>query len=195
MRDQVTVRTGHTGKLDPIFRRVFGRLYGLSCWNVKPGYGSFLTLEFGQPHLQIDEPYEPRGKVSPRVRKTLARRRIYVQGDWHLRIYCCDWLVSERGKVVGDCLSKSRIQKAAWALDGQKLVAVTIIPRGCHSIFEFDLGGRLETRPYNRKYEQWMLFCPSGRVLTLRADKMYAYKPGNRPIEAEDWKPIEARAI
>ena len=186
-------QTQGTARLDPVFGRVFRKLYNLPCWNVKPGYSSFLTFEFGQPHLRIDEPRKPKGEVSPRVRKLLARRRIYVHGDWHLWIYCCDWGVFESGKIVGDCSSKSRIQKAAWALDGQKLVAVTIVPRGTRSIFEFDLGGRLETRPYDRRSEQWMLYCPSGRVLTFRADKMYSYGPGNRALKERNWRPIEVR--
>jgi hypothetical protein len=182
-------------KPDPIFSRVFRKLYTLPCWNVKPGCGSFLTFEFGQPHLEIDEPREPKNEVSPKVRRWLASRRIYVHGDWHLWIYGCDWFVSQGGKVVADCTSRRRIQKAADTLDGQKLVAATIIPRGSRSIFEFDLGGRLETKPYDRKSEQWMLFTPSGRVLTLRADRMYSYHPGDKIVREEDWKPIQTSAV
>ena len=193
MLKKMCPQTQPVKRLDPIFSRVFRRLYGLLCWNVKPGYGSFLTFEFGQPHLRIDEPREPKREVSPRVRKMFARRLIHVRGDWHLWIYCCDWFVSEREKVVGDCSSKSRIQRAAWALDGQKLVAVTIVPRGRRSVFEFDLGGRLETMPYNRDCEQWMLFDPSGRVLTFRADKMYSYHPADRSPKKVKWRPIEVR--
>jgi len=36
--------------ISSIFQKLFGEVYGLPCWNVKPGYGSSLTLEFGQPH-------------------------------------------------------------------------------------------------------------------------------------------------
>ena len=193
MRHRAIVQAGHNEKLDPIFRRVFRRLYGLPCWNVKGGYGGFLTFEFGQPHLHVDEPHEPRGEVSLRMRRLFAHRHVYVRGDWHLWIYCCDWFVYESGKLVGECSSKSRIQRAAWALDGQKLIAVSIIPRGTHSIFEFDLGGRLETKPYDRKSEQWMLFDPSGRVLTFRADKMYSYHSADKAPEEDDWRPIVVR--
>jgi hypothetical protein len=31
-------------------------ILGKPCWNVKRGHGSFLTLEFGQPHLVVWEP-------------------------------------------------------------------------------------------------------------------------------------------
>ena len=54
--------------------------------------------------------------------------------------------------------------------------------------FEFDLGATLETKPYNRKSEQWLFFEPSGTVLTLRADQKYSY--GNSSFNAQKWLPI-----
>lgn len=51
----------------------FRPLYGLPCWNVRPGQGSFLTLEFGTPHLEIIEPREARHTTSPRIRRGRSR--------------------------------------------------------------------------------------------------------------------------
>ena len=58
-----------------------------------------------------------------------------------------------------------RMGRAAEALDGKKLVLATIKSRGCRSIFEFDLGAKLETKPYDRSSE-WLLKPPknSARV-------------------------------
>jgi hypothetical protein len=42
----------------PIFHKLFREIYAKPCWNVKPGYGSFFTLEFGRPHLDVREPTE-----------------------------------------------------------------------------------------------------------------------------------------
>ena len=36
-----------------IFQKVFREIYGKPCWNVKPGYGSFFSREFGKPHLEV----------------------------------------------------------------------------------------------------------------------------------------------
>jgi hypothetical protein len=33
----------------------FAPLYGLPSWRVERGVGSFLTLDFGEPHVRIDE--------------------------------------------------------------------------------------------------------------------------------------------
>ena len=61
-----------------------------------------------------------------------------------------------------------------------------------HTVLEFDLGATLETKPYNRKDEQWMLYEPEGNVLKVRADKSYSYGPGDREPEKLRWLPIKA---
>lgn len=179
-------------KVPPI-ETVFAKLYGKPCWNVTKGLGSFLTFEFGKPRLEIREPRKPKPDASPAVKRAMARRRINVRGEWHLWIYCCDWGVFDGDQLIGDCSRTRRINRAAALLDGQKLMNVEIIPRGCRTVFEFDLGGILETKPYNRTDEQWMLFDPSGKVLTLRADKKYSYTPSDPCDTDENWKFITSK--
>jgi hypothetical protein len=177
--------------IDPIFHRVFERIYGKPAWRVSPGWGSFLTFEFGDPHLEIREPIAARGSASKKVTEALARRRVFIHGDWHLWINCCDWKVWSRRKLIGRSISKSTIQRAADILDGQKLVQFSIRQRQTRCVFEFDLGGRLETEPYDHESEQWLLYySPEHKVLTLRADSVYSYGPSNRPV-ADEWKPVE----
>jgi hypothetical protein len=48
-----------------------------------------------------------------------------------------------------------------------------------------------ETKPFDRRSEQWLLYEPSGKVLTLRAAKRYSHVKGNGS-EAEKWEPIES---
>ena len=157
------------------FDRSFNKLIGKPCLGVKRGWGSFLTMEFGEPHLKIHEPRESTSEFK-KVREAAARRSAYIRGDWHFWIYCCEWGVFDRSdKLVGDTSSKKSIDRAAQFLNGQALVASALIPRGMHTVFEFDLGARLETKPYNRTGEQWMLYEPDGKVLTVRADKRYSY--------------------
>ena len=172
----------------------FRRLYGLPCWDVERGHGSFLTFEFGRPHLRIREPYESTAQ-SNRVRKSAARRHVYVRGDWHLWIYCCNWAVFDGSRLIGDSASKRRIDRAARYLNGQKLVSARVIPRGMRSLFEFDLGGRLETKPYDRSSEQWLLYEPNGNVLTVRADKRYCYGPGDRHPDHHRWLPMPNKSL
>jgi hypothetical protein len=179
-------------KVTPIFKRSFAKVYGKPCWGVKQGHGSFLTLEFGKPHLEIREPIVARAGTSRRVRAGLARRGAYIHGDWHLWIYCCAWeaLLDDK-QVAHNESSDSRIARAADFLNGQKLVRFSIAPRGTRCCFEFDLGGVLKTRPYGRNDEQWLLYEPTGKVLTLRADRRYSYHSSSRSEVKTGWKPIQ----
>lgn len=126
--------------VDPI-EAAFGKIYGLPCWNVRPGHGSFLTLEFGQPHLTIREPCEAIHTESAKIKRIYARRKVVLHGDWYLWIYCCDWTFSLAGELVGDGESEQGIQDTVCEMDGQKLVRVMVNHPPGHSVFEFDLGG------------------------------------------------------
>ena len=172
------------------FTRVFAGILGKPCWDVKPGHGSFLTLEFGEPHLEVREPIAARRAVSAKARKLLARRQVKVHGEWHLWIYCCDWEVRCKGKRVGDSSTRLGSRRAATFPNGQKLIQFSIQPRKVQSIFVFDLGATLKTFPYNKTSEQWLVFEPSQKVLVLRADGRYKHVRSDRPDDEGDWKPI-----
>jgi hypothetical protein len=171
----------------------FSRLVGKPCWEVKRGFGSFLTIEFGEPHLEVREPRESTSE-SKKVRDLMSRRTVHVRGEWHLWIYCCHWAVFDgSGKLVGDASSKKAIDRAAKYLNGQALVAGALVPRGMRTVLEFDLGATLETKPYNRTDEQWMLYEPEGKLLTVRADKRYSYGSEDRQPEKVRWLPIKTQ--
>jgi hypothetical protein len=86
--------------------------------------------------------------------------------------------------------SKRPIQRAADELDGQRLIQVSVDPRNANTIFEFDLGSRLETKPYDETSDQWMLFEPSGNVFTLRADSNYSHEPDDTHPDDTIWMPL-----
>jgi hypothetical protein len=175
-----------------VFEAAFGKIYGKPCWSVEQGHGSFLTFEFGKPHLDVHEPIVASKTVSSRVRKGLERRLIHARGQWHLWIYCCAWEVLSNGRRVGHSESTDiKIQRAADFLNGQKLVRFSNFPRKYQCLFEFDLGGRLKTRPYDKESVQWRLFEPSKRVLSLRADGLYRHIHSDTPGKEDDWKPLK----
>jgi hypothetical protein len=171
----------------------FEPLYDLPCWNAKSGHGSFMTMEFGEPHLKIYEPRTPDPSHSLRVQRRLSRRLVVVRGEWHLWIYCCRWHLYTGKKLKGhsalESSSKQPIIRAARELDGQKLESVTVDPARGSSTFRFEMDSRLETEPYDHS-EQWMLYMPDRTVLTYRADGMYSHQPGSSPREETVWKPL-----
>jgi hypothetical protein len=174
-----------------IIQDVFRPILGKPCWQVKQGYASFVTFEFGEPHLHIQEPRKATKQATEKVRRNAARRRIFVHGDWHLWIYICDWRFFFKGEEIANHTSSRKVvKKAILELDGQALTSVTI-KQSYVSIFEFDLGGKIEISPNHKDYEKtsqlWFLYEPSGNVFTLRADGKYSRAQED---EEDKWKPL-----
>lgn len=178
---------------DPV-QRVLARLYGKPCWNVRKGYGSFLLLEFGRPRLSVREPVLVPPWKPASVRRIMARRGVSVDGEWTLWIYICRWTLFQKGRESATHASSERkINSAARELNGQALVRASVDPRSGNSVFEFDLGGRLETRRRGPEDEQWSLGVPRGRVLQVRGDGKYSYGPSTTPCGQEAWKTRSGR--
>lgn len=176
-------------KIDDIFKPLIGK----PCWQVQQGYGSFLTFEFGEPQLRIQEPRQASEQASEKLRRRWARRSIYVSGEWHFWIYICDWNIFLKDEELANSSStRKTIKTALLEIDGQALTSVTI-NKSFICVFEFDLGGKLEIIPNYSDYEKdsdlWLLYEPSGYVFTLRADGKYNYAPGNSHAE-KAWKAL-----
>jgi hypothetical protein len=175
----------------PTVREIFAPIFGLPCWGVGQGHGTFLTMEFGHPRQEIIHPvYDPRPGSGA---QGYARRTVVIRGDWHLWIYCCGWRIAHGEHVFALWDSSAEmIATACRRLDGQVLTGVeveTASGRG-RSLFIFDLGGCLETWPYDDELnEQWLLYCPDGNVYTYRSDGFASYQPGSGPKSDEQWTP------
>jgi hypothetical protein len=173
----------------PSFEELFRPLIGIPCWNVKKGYGSILTFEFGQPSLRIRQPRDVPTEL-PRVRKQFARRLVTVRGEWHLWIYCCGWRIWTDGDVLAyNESTDEQIAAACLQIDGQAIQSVKRVPETNHILFTFDLGGTLETGPYSDEVlEQWMLFLPDGNVYTFRSDGAISF--GSADQSDLEWVPF-----
>jgi hypothetical protein len=174
----------------PVFEEVFRSLYGKPCWNVELGLGSFLTFEFGKPHLVVRKPVTAKKDAPAKVQAHLAQRHAYVSGEWHLWISYCNWEVYLKGRHIGGSSTRQSARSAVDFLNGQKLVEFSISPRKVQSTFLFDLGGVLKTLPYDRGSEQWLLYVPPNKVLALRADARYRYGRSDKSADDREWKPI-----
>lgn len=176
---------------DPI-GSAFARVLGLPAWCVQKGYGSFLTFEFGAPHLSIREPIAEPKVANPKFRKRLQGRSVTPRGDWRLWVYCCHWRCAENGvEQSTDESTDAEIIAAAKFMDGQCLTAVAIEPGSGRSLFRFDLGATLETWPYaNGDEKQWFLYTPSKHVLSYRGDGRYSWGASNQTPHEQHWLPF-----
>lgn len=171
-------------------------MLGLPSWLVKRGYGTFVTLEFGEPRLKISEPTLSRVLIDGAPPGAMRRYAI-VRGQWHLWIYCCRWSLALDGTALADDESDDvTMMRALYVLNGQALTGVTVDPSDGSTRFAFDLGCVLTTTPapadvYGAEpVEQWMLSQPSGDQLAVRSDGRYAI--GTDPSDSDDllWAPI-----
>jgi len=176
--------------VDPIFERVFKKLYGKPCWGVKHIHGSIISLEFGKPHLEIHEPHRASRNASRRIREFFAGRQVYIKGEWTLLIWCCNWEIFRGGRRLGTSRMTASLERVSHYLDGQKLVDFSIEPHQMRSVFKFDLGGKLVTTSFDKSLDLWMVYEPTGKILTLRGDGMYLYSSSPyTPPNTVPWKP------
>ena len=161
---------------DPV-AGILRKLYGKPCWQAQKGYSSFLTFDFGTPHIEIREPLKKIRAKSPRVRRVMSRRDAWVRGDWYLWIYICTWTLSVKGKVLARSRSQQEtIERAVRELQGQALTRANVDRHTGATTFVFDFGGRLEIRQRDAMDELWTLWTPGGRILAIRGDGAYSYR-------------------
>ena len=156
-----------TQKIQDLFRPLIGQV----IWSVRGGYGSFLTLEFGNPHIAVSEPKVVGPGRDAKVRRHLKRRRVFVMGDWHLWIQYCDWKLSvPEGSLDSQTIGSSP-DECLLDLDGQRLVSVTSGSLANSWKFAFDLGGTLEVWPsteYEATDDLWSLHSWNDEIGDLR---------------------------
>ncbi len=173
---------------DPV-GSVFAEIIGKPCWLVQRGHAGFLTLEFGEPHLDVREPM-PSSRL-------LKRRGISVRGDWHLWIYACNWRVLDAGQPIGRSEgSNDEIDSCARLLNGQKLLRVTVAPTTGASRFDFEGELVLATSRMDQddlSCENWMLATPTGDWFSYRADGRYSWHAGDTTPDQAVWLDIPER--
>ncbi|MGH1490669.1 MAG: hypothetical protein ACRBK7_14980 [Acidimicrobiales bacterium] len=142
---------------------------------------SFLTLEFGEPQLQIDsEPRELTHHPVDGERFIVRRRLVQLHGEWHLWIYVCDWVLTVDGRELARSDSDDlTIHISLDVLNGQALSSVSVEPDSGSCVFRFDLGCVLSTMPSpvedygHDTVDQWIFFQPSGETLSFRSDRSF----------------------
>ncbi len=153
-------------------------LIGQLAWNVRRGVGSFLTMEFGAPHLSVREPIEARHTTNENIRASLRRRRVFVAGDWHLWIEHADWkLTTVSGVLDSDDDIATPKDECLHDLEGQRLLSVNVDPAINRWTLEFDLGTILQMWPASYESEDvWSLHPKEGAIVACQKDGTFVYE-------------------
>jgi hypothetical protein len=185
------------GVMDQV-REALEPLLGRPAWLVQRGYGSFVTMEFGEPAVEVGEP-RLRPLAIEGAPSRVMRRTAHVRGQWHLWIYCCLWSVLLDGtELAGSESSDVMISRALAVVNGQALSGVHVRPANGSTQFAFDLGCVLATHPAppgsydDEPVEQWMLYQwqPPDQVLAVRSDGTYQVSGLGQAADEERWLPL-----
>ena len=157
-----------------LLREYFEQLAGLPCWNVKAEYGSWLSLNFGTPHLETREG-NPDAKIG-----SLKRRAVFVTGEFRVWVEMGAWEILENGKrIYHSDQSRAYLRRAASRLDSQKISVVALLGDEKTTVFSFDQGSQLHVRSVetaDADEGQWHVYC-HGNCLTLLANWTLEYGP------------------
>ena len=161
--------------------KAFAPVLGMPTWQVKQGYGSFVTFEFGEPTLEVHYKLSKVSIDTKEGKLELPRRLSVVHGEWHLWIYCCNWTLTHGDHELAHSESDTpTIAKALLVLNGQALTNVEVEKSDARSVFDFDLGCRLTTTPFEREEEpteQWSFSYCDGQSLAFFDDGTFTSEP------------------
>jgi hypothetical protein len=155
-------------KAERLLENFFRGLRGAPAWGVSVEYGSWLSLNFGNPHLEVRE-------AVAEAQSPMARRRtVFVKGDHRLWIDLCTWdLFAGSRRRFHSEQRRSSLRRAAAPLNGQIITTLLIKTRPFVAEFQFDAGSRLVMKPYPRAPgadELWHLYT-GRRYLCLAASR------------------------
>lgn len=106
------------------------RFSGLVAWDVVNSHGSFISMHFGSPRLQVNDIIEDN--------KT-TRRTAHIHGDGELWIYMANWIIFNNGSIVASSDGGSgSIKNAMRLLQGQRLLEVRLEIEKTNFIFDLD---------------------------------------------------------
>lgn len=118
-------------------------IVGQLAWSAKRGIGSFITIEFGAPNLEIREPIIAKQNDSPKVVEILRRRHVAPIGTWHLWIQEAIWSVSMGENKCAFNDARDVVDEMLKKIDGQRVLSVDFMAGKPGLVIKFDLGGEL----------------------------------------------------
>ena len=156
----------------PEIEGIFAPMVGSLVWDARRGHGSFLTMEFGQPHLSVREPVASASEPGSIVHRLLSRRHVAIVGDWHLWIQHASWSIDLGDKACDNDSAPAEVDDVLSLVNGQRLSGV--VPSDGALFLQFDLGATLRvmysTSDRGAKVEQWALHPYRGQAAICFGD-------------------------
>jgi hypothetical protein len=134
-------------------------LLGQKAWGVSLGFGSFLTLEFGQPLPSSGENQK-------------------IHGEWHLWLYNCAWRLEQKDRILGGSGDeRDQLETVIERLNNLTLQSVELLPPAGDAVFTFEHQVVLRLFAiYSQDYAHWFLYAPDGNVLSVGPGNSWSYE-------------------
>jgi hypothetical protein len=133
------------------------RIIGLRVWKPSVDFGSFLTIELGEPRI------DSLGKM---------------HGEFYLWIYGASWQIRDSTRLVA-CSSDERVAmlEGARLLDATTVSAARFDRNQMTLDLRFDTDIELSAMPLgDPEMEEWMLYLKDGNVLSAGPGKAVTYE-------------------
>lgn len=132
---------------------------------IKLGYGSFITIDFGKNRVLK---YATKHGIKQRER-----------GEWRIWIYMCAWRIDKNQKpFLGseDDFSREVFQEKLSEIKGKKLLSFDILNTAFDSQIKFESDFAINLFSFGTQKEQWILFRPEKKVLTVGPGDRWVYR-------------------
>lgn len=165
-------------------------LLGKIVWHPKHSTGSMISLEFGEPTMQVREPKTPSDTskaLSPLIQKKLLSRFVVLKGQYSLLFSECSWVLQLDGSEFAHSESSADlIGRSIEGLQGQKIVEIGCrIEKFLQFEFTFDLGLRILTKSLKSSDLHFDLFDNvANKILSVRGDGMVVF--GDSDLEENE---------
>jgi len=149
-------------------QKIVNNLVSLKARNVKLGYGSFITMDFGNDV-----------EVVVKTKKGLHK---HTRGEWYLWVYQCAWRIDKAGKpVVGSEDDRKIIEKLVKIIENKVLKKFDILTNSFDAKLTFSGGIVLYLFSYiTVEVEQWKLFAPGNKVLVTGPGTKWSYRDSDK---------------
>lgn len=154
--------------------KIFSSLIGTPAWSVAAEFGTYITMQFGTPHLYIRDPITPSAAASDIVAAQLRKRKVVIKGDFQFSILNCKWQIRIGSSSASSFESNlDEIHPIVDQLNGQILKSVMVDHVTKRTDLRFDLGGILEMSPDDEmgpEEVQWTLYIGENKSISYTTD-------------------------
>ena len=156
--------------------RLLSGMVGEYVWLVRCVEDNVLRMEFGEPHLKVDDLRKYRDHAEETVEKFFNRRLVIPTGRWSLFIEDGFWEVEANGSRANRSESSNvNMTRCLNSLSGQQVTAVDIARENFVLSLDFDIRGKVNVSFTDEPDPgtQWMMFLENSSIIACNGKESF----------------------